>query len=157
MSGWTHFQGCNDVESVRFRFKKLAKQHHPDLGGDVEVMKAVNAEYEQVMNRLNGRSSNPDADPSKWSWSVEEKLREALQNIILLKGISIEIIGVWIWVGGDTKIVKDQLKSAGFLWSKKNQLWYFAPQKMSSKRRKNYRGRYSMDDKRNRYGSRKVK
>ena len=154
---WTHFQGCETVEDVRARFKDLAKRHHPDLGGDTETMQSINAEYQAVMERLNGRSRDTSADSSKWSWTVEEKLRDALQAIITLQGLKIEIIGIWIWVGGNTRQHKEALKRAGYKWSRSNSRWYFAPYSLSRKGKRRYRGSKSMDEKREAYGSRRVR
>jgi hypothetical protein len=36
------------VEAV---YRAMARRHHPDHGGDVEAMKAVNAAYKQIRNR----------------------------------------------------------------------------------------------------------
>lgn len=36
-------------EAVKSAYKLLAKQHHPDAGGDAEMMKRVNAAYDLLM------------------------------------------------------------------------------------------------------------
>ena len=37
------------------------------------------------------------------------------------ENITIELIGSWIWVSGDTREIKEKLKEIGFKWaSKKN-------------------------------------
>ena len=42
-----------------------------------------------------------------------------------LQGIEIDLIGTWIWITGDTKPVKDQLKEAECKWHGKRGCWYF--------------------------------
>lgn len=43
-----YFKNINSLEDLKKQFKKLAFQHHPDRGGDVEVMKAINNEYDML-------------------------------------------------------------------------------------------------------------
>jgi hypothetical protein len=38
--------------------------------------------------------------------------------------VGVEVIGSWVWVSGDTKQIKDELKLVGFLWSNKKLSWY---------------------------------
>jgi hypothetical protein len=43
--------GCTPDDSmsvVRTRFREMAKQHHPDLGGSAEQMQKVNSAYEEI-------------------------------------------------------------------------------------------------------------
>ncbi|WP_446788125.1 DnaJ domain-containing protein, partial [Macellibacteroides fermentans] len=37
-----YFDGCKDEQEIKARYRDLAKKYHPDLGGDLETMKAVN-------------------------------------------------------------------------------------------------------------------
>lgn len=46
------FNGCNSLDEVRTLYKKLAKQHHPDLGGDTLTMQEINKEYAFVSAKL---------------------------------------------------------------------------------------------------------
>ena len=43
-----YFKNINSLEDLKKQFKKLAFKHHPDKGGDVEVMKAINNEYDML-------------------------------------------------------------------------------------------------------------
>lgn len=54
-----------------------------------------------------------------------------LRNEIVNLGLSAEIIGNWLWVGGNTYPLKDKLNSLGFRFSKNKQQWYitFIPYK----------------------------
>ena len=58
---------------------------------------------------------------------------EVLAKIINLKGIVIELIGVWLWVSGDTKPHRKELKEAGFWFAPKKLMWYFRPEGMKSR------------------------
>lgn len=39
------FSDCNTTSEARRRYRALAKEHHPDLGGDPETMRIVAEQY----------------------------------------------------------------------------------------------------------------
>ena len=51
------------------------------------------------------------------------------------RGCKIEIIGTWIWVSGNTKEYKDQLKELHFTWSKNKAAWNFHSEPFKKKSR----------------------
>ena len=61
----------------------------------------------------------------KWSTDRSQDIIDAVNKIIHIKGIEIEIIKFWVWVGGDTKPVKEILKAAGFTWHGQKSMWVF--------------------------------
>ena len=64
--------------------------------------------------------------------------------------IQIEICGSWIWIGGETRIIKEELKNIGCWWSPTKAKWYWR-----SPETKRYfaRGNVSMPKIRDFYGS----
>ena len=40
---------CSPVSEVKRAYRALALKHHPDRGGDAEVMKHINENYEYLM------------------------------------------------------------------------------------------------------------
>ena len=42
----------NTMEELRREYRRLAKLHHPDTGGDTEDMKQINAEYDRLFDIL---------------------------------------------------------------------------------------------------------
>lgn len=47
-----YFKNVRTVKELKEAFKKLARENHPDMGGDVEVMKAINTEFEILVATL---------------------------------------------------------------------------------------------------------
>ncbi len=41
-----YFANIHSFDELKKRFRDLARQNHPDAGGDAETMKAINAEYD---------------------------------------------------------------------------------------------------------------
>ena len=154
------FVNVDSIETLKAQFKKLAFKNHPDRGGSTENMQKINAEYDFLMKQIiNGAGAEHYTDTagkqSFWEsktehTEVELKVKAALDAIISLDGLEIEIIGVWIWVSGDTKTHKEVLKTAGFRWNKTLVKWVFMGKKS------NGRGTMSMDEMREKYGSEKV-
>lgn len=47
-----YFTNCLTLDALTKERNRLAKLHHPDLGGSVEVMQEINAQYEQAKRQL---------------------------------------------------------------------------------------------------------
>lgn len=117
-----HFEGLQNQEYIKARYKELAKKNHPDLGGCVEVMKEINDQYEKCMMGFYQNSNEIGVDEFlKDSKEFADKLR----NVIFMSDLIVEICGCWIWVTGNTKSFKDKLKESGFIWAPKKLAWYW--------------------------------
>ena len=44
-----YFTGCTTKEQLKKRHRELCKIYHPDKGGDIEVFKKMQAEYERLI------------------------------------------------------------------------------------------------------------
>ena len=51
--------------------------------------------------------------------------KEFFKQLLSTKDITIEKIGRWIWISGNTKQLKEELKKNNFKWSYKKQMWYY--------------------------------
>lgn len=63
-----YFKSIKSFEDLKNQFRSLARENHPDAGGDPEVMKAINLEYDQlfpVWKRLSGSKSSETADSTR--------------------------------------------------------------------------------------------
>ena len=47
-----YFNNVNTLDELRKEYRRLSMIHHPDKGGDPEVMKDVNNEYEKLFDSL---------------------------------------------------------------------------------------------------------
>lgn len=47
-----YFKNVKSVEELKTTYKKLARQNHPDFGGDVEAMKIINNEFDMLCHVL---------------------------------------------------------------------------------------------------------
>lgn len=44
----SYFKNINSLDDLKSQYKTLARKNHPDAGGDPEVMKAINTEYDKL-------------------------------------------------------------------------------------------------------------
>jgi len=142
------FNECRTLEEVKATYKKLAKQYHPDLGGDTATMQEINKEYAFATAKAI-KGANLSEEETEHEILSSEEYRKAIEKIIHLDGIVIELVGYWIWVTGNTYPVRATLKDAGFFFASKKLAWYFrtAEYKISKG------GKKSLDEIRDKYGS----
>jgi curved DNA-binding protein CbpA len=93
------FNDCQSIDEVKAAYKKLAKQYHPDLGGDTLTMQEINKEYAFASARA-VKGAKLSQEESEKEMQFSESYREAIEKIIHLEGIVIEVVGYWIWVTG---------------------------------------------------------
>lgn len=144
-----YFNNINDLNELKAAYRKLAMANHPDRGGDPEIMKAINAEYTILFNRLkDGYNATRDCD--KETTETPEDFINIIETLLKLEGISIELCGRWLWIGGNTYQHKDALKAAGCRWCSGKKLWSWHFEEDSCLRK---RKSTDMDTIRFKYGS----
>lgn len=42
----TYFENVTTLDELKREYKRLAKLHHPDVGGDTATMQQINAEHD---------------------------------------------------------------------------------------------------------------
>lgn len=151
-----YFQTAATTQELKDMYRQLCKTHHPDKGGTVAGMQEINTQYEAAVERILSGKQDEYTESSFYrtrqeETEVEARVREAIEKIAHIDGLDIEIIGAWVWVGGDTRSHKDTLKASGYFWMHKKSLWAFVGKASKS------RGNTSLDDMRQKYGSEKVK
>lgn len=148
------FAECKTVEEVKNHYRKLAKQHHPDVnGGDVVMMQIINHEYEEAIRRLLA-GDNLAQDKYEAEILDHEEYRAAVEAVILLEGITLELMGFWLWATGNTYPVRKELKAAGFEFSGSKQCWYFRASRFRSYKKSGET--MDLDQIRDKYGSQTV-
>lgn len=148
-----YFQDCQTIEQIKTRYRELAQKFHPDhAGGDQETMKEINLQYESYKGMTFKSTNHETGKEYSSTFDPFDGYREIINSIINIPNITIELIGTWIWITGETKPIKEYLKELGFKFSGKKLAWYYHSGKYRKKSKKNL----SIDEIRNMYGSSKV-
>lgn len=157
-----YFKNLETMEEVKKQYRKLAMKFHPDRGGDEEIFKAINNEYEEAIeyakrNELNKTKTKKEEDFIKSQYRNSNNFRTIINKLIQLVNINIEICGTWLYITGNTYPVKEYLKNEfGAFWSKSKKCWCIAPEGKNFRKSRGFKGR-NMSSIRNTYGSNKIK
>ena len=127
--------GINEAKKV---YKTLAKKLHPDVGGSEEEFKLLNAIYNDFIENKIYFSND---------FKIDLDLEKIISQILHFENITIELVGSWIWLSGDTKEIKDKLTELGFKWASRKKMWYYGEMKGKG------HGEKSLDEIKDKYGS----
>ena len=73
-----------------------------------------------------------------------------INSVIAMDGVELELCGLWLWLSGNTKPHKEEIKKLGFKWASKKKKWYWRPEWYH---RRGNRKEWDMTDIRSKYGS----
>ncbi len=140
----------SDIGKIKKQFKNLARELHPDFNNGCkekeQQFKDMLNEYEKALKFVGDqKGKNYRFDP-EYTDLILDILRMEMENV------DIEICGWFIYLWGETKPHKEELKKKGFRWNGKKVCWYWRPAWYRSRSR----GNWSMGNIRDVYGSQRV-
>ena len=144
-----YFTNVHTLDELKKTYRRLAMQYHPDCGGSEEIMKAINAEHDELFEQLK-QAHNATADEFHQTTETPEEFRDIIAALLKLDGLTVELCGSWLWIGGNTREHKEALKAAGCRWASQKKLWSWHHAEDGSR---HFRGKKSMSQIRTKYGS----
>jgi hypothetical protein len=155
-----YFDTCNSLDEAKTLYKSLARLNHPDMGGDLRTMQEINAQFAEfcatfARNEGRERMNAAHAEGRKSAGDyhdldeVAEALRVKIEFALNLAGVEVELMGFWVWLTGNTRQYKEEIKAQGFKWAHHKQAWYFAGVPSFNRHEK------TLDEIRSTYGSQK--
>lgn len=144
------FQEVNNMNELRWQYKKLLLKHHPDNEGKVSDMQEINAEYDLLFDRIKAENKS-EGQSYTYDENEENTAFREILNAIIGYRMEIEIIGSWVWCF-ESYAYKEQLKKLGFKYApkKKAWCWHYGDYK------RHYKQEISLEDIRMKYGSQTV-
>lgn len=122
------FNNPQTLEELKKQYKRLAMEHHPDRGGTTEDMQQINAEYERLFARLKDTHQTKDGEfytSRTATTETADEFMDVIDRLIHMDGVVIEVCGSWLWLTGNTKAYKEEIKALSFRWSSNKSAWYF--------------------------------
>ena len=131
---YKYFTDIHTAEEAKSKYRELCRAYHPDVSHHPEanrIMAEINAEWERIWPRVKdvhqtaeGKTYTETREDRKSAESAGE-FAEIISRLIVLDGITIELVGSWIWCSGNTFARRDTLKSLGFIWAAKKRMWVY--------------------------------
>lgn len=72
---------------------------------------------------MNGKYK--DSTKVDFEFDIDIRLREQLNKIIHIQNIIIDLVGSWLWISGNTYVVRKYLKENNFKYAHKKKNWYW--------------------------------
>lgn len=144
-----YFSRCKTLDELKKEYRRLTMIHHPDHGGDTATMAAINNEYAARFEALK-KAHNAQADEAHQTTEAPEEFIAIIAQLLKFPGLIVELCGSWLWISGDTRPVKEQLKAAGCRWSSNKKMWYWRHAEDGAHWS---RGKKTMNQIREKYGS----
>jgi curved DNA-binding protein CbpA len=144
------------AEELKKLYRTLAMLHHPDRpNGNEEAFKVINNEFEYLFGKLKDTHTNAKGETYTSNRPTTETPAEFMDIISKLVNLNltIEIVGTFVWVSGDTKPHRELLKSLNFKFSSNKLAWYLPPKGY----RKYNNKQYTLDEIKRMFGSQTVK
>lgn len=123
-----YFNTCKTLDEAKTLYKNLMKENHPDVGGDTETAKAINAAYDEFCIRFMSDSfTSYTNDTGKTAYADVNVFAATLAKVMKMN-VTIEVIGYWIYVRDCWEVeTKEALgkNGLGFFYSSKHKSYIY--------------------------------
>lgn len=144
-----YFENVKTLNDLKAEYRRLAMANHPDLGGSTAVMQEINAAYDRLFAVLKD-AHNAAADEEHQTNEMPHEFRDIITALLRMDGLKIELCGCWLWITGNTRVHKDELKALGCHWSQQKAAWSWHHRDPGARW---YRGKRTMQEIRRKYGT----
>jgi hypothetical protein len=128
------FKGLKYLTEGKKLYKELMLKHHPDRGGDAEVCKEINDEFDSFL--VQAVKEEPNSDKADFDFyemgsdftykkrRFTDRYWETLGAAMRLN-CDVEVMGTWIWLWNVSPIDVFQVINLGFTNSRKHGGWFW--------------------------------
>jgi hypothetical protein len=137
-----YFKQCSSPQQTKDLMRDLMMQFHPDRQPAAQfehynaITRDILEQYKAVLQGLDGYKAVNPKTGREWVYKyypeLEEKIQDKIMELISLNlpnDVTVTIVGLWVWVEGNHKPVKETLKAAKFIWHSGRKYWYWKPYK----------------------------
>lgn len=116
-----YFSDCFTFQKAKNKYMELALVHHPEKGGDYEIMREINIEYKSIyVNLMLGLDT--ETAQVRQEFYIFPII---ISRIICLEGTFIEMYNKRLYVGGETYKYHNLLEELGFVYSFNISRWVY--------------------------------
>ena len=158
-----YFKNCETQEDVKRVYRQLCMKLHPDNNPDHDTTREfqdMQEEFRQVFEEVKNfhRAASGNTYTQETNETADDFM-EVIEKLQKMHGVTIELVGTWLWCSGNTYPVRDQLKAMRFRFSGKNKKWYLPEEAKNDSsdpddKKKVRASKLSFDEIRSKYGSR---
>ena len=91
------FATIDNLNGLKAEYRRLALMHHPDRGGDLDTMKAINIEYESRFEQLkrlhNAKASADTSGKTRATTETAAEFIDIINALLKLDGLTVELCG----------------------------------------------------------------
>lgn len=125
-----YFNSTMTADEAKKEFRRLAVQLHPDKAtGSHSLFIQLQREYERFLQGNCGYSTK-DSEAETSAMNEFIKANDFIQSFV---GCTVELVGTWVYLCGNTYPYKDAIKENGFRFSGTKKKWYKAPYELKAK------------------------
>ena len=139
-----YFNNCGNIEELKNTYKALCRNYHPDLSEDAnatEIMQQINAEFTEAFERLKRAGATATAENGQQESGADEgtpaEFMVIINELVRCEGLTVDLIGTWVWATGNTYQHKDILKRLNFKYASKKKAWFWHRAEDGCKSRRN--------------------
>ncbi len=102
-------------------------------------MQEINSEFEKAFEKFKNIHESAEGNTyttEQNSTETPAEFMEIINKLINCDGLTINWVGRWIWLEGDSYPYKDIIKQLGFKWAGQKKAWYWHTAEDSTANRK---------------------
>lgn len=145
-----YFENCTTLDEAKKQYRKLAIELHPDTSkrDSAKEFIEMQSQFEKFKPKTEKFKGEEESHNAQFFMTI-------IDDLMKIALIEFELCGSFIWISGNTKAAKEEIKAVKnelfkpAMWHSKKLMWFFSP----SNYKRTGGKELSIEEIRNKYGS----